>query len=496
MPICNGDNALNISEKRSFRPGTHTALASLVSSTQDLRAVGMDTSTDTRTRYVFQQNPDLLQCSKTAAQWIELLQWQNVGSGSWLSESDRKGRTVTMIEAGDLFKRIPGTILFFVQLANATGDARYLRIAARGADLLMTTWRNLVDSAGNSSPFGLNLSFSGGLAGVAYVLNETGKAAGNHTFREASRAVTDSIVRDAKSVGSGFAWSEAPGITGDGGIVLYLLYAAREFDCSLYGITAQKAGDHILEIANNERHGGFNWSGFPAFPGLSINAYTPGFEDGSAGITYLFARLFSETKKSRYLFAARQGALYLERIAARDNHTAHIFDPLSDPRDAQYSGFCHGPAGTARAFVELYKITCEPIFQAQAERLAQAFLQRGDLNNRTPEPRNTLCQCCGSVATIDHFIDMWATTGRLDFLAIAQRAARQLVSREENLYGTGNRKLPLWPPVKPWDICAQSSYEARAAGVGTALLRVHLAEQGRYGSILRLDNPSVQHRRA
>jgi len=320
-------------------------------------------------------------------------------------------------------------------------------------------------------------------------LNETRKATGNEKFREAARAITDYIVQAAKSIGSGFAWSDAPGIAGDGSIVLYLLYAAREFNSVLYGITAERAGDHILEIATNERHGGFSWSGFPAFPGLPQDAYLPSFEDGTAGITYVFARLYGETNKARFLFAAKQGALHLQSIATHDCNAALISHPLSDLPDSQYSGFCHGPAGTARTFFELYKITREPKYQALAERLAQTFLQRSFPENKTPDCNNAVCQCCGSVAVIDLFIEMWASTGRLDYLASAQRATRQLVSRKFNLDGKENQKLPVWPPAKPWGVCAESGYDTGAAGVGSALLHVHLAEQGRYNAILRLDNP-------
>lgn len=248
---------------------------------------------------------------------------------------------------------------------------------------------------------GQDLSLYGGLARVAFVLNETGKATGKEKYCEAARAATDDIVRAAKAVGSGLAWSEAPGIAGGGGIVLYLLYVAREFGSDLYSITAERAGDHILELATNERRGGgFRWVGFPAFPGLPKDAYLPNFGDGTAGISYVFARLYVETKKARYLFAAKQGALHLQSISAPAGKAELITQPLSDPPDLHYAGHGHEPEGPARTFFELFTITHEPTYQEWAERLANFGLQRNELEYRTPGHRNIICHCCSSATLV------------------------------------------------------------------------------------------------
>lgn len=498
MQIQNGYSGQNISSNDFSWSGTHVQLAAPALSTRSLDNESAATPTVDVKQYVFLQNPDLLQSAKTTAQLIESAQVLDVHGVHRLSEPDSAVKSVTISAASRTYRRISDTVLFFIQLAYATGDARYLKSAAKGADYLTATWQNLVDRPSEDllSDRSLNLSFCGGLAGVAYVLNETSKATGNEKFRRGARSITDYIVQAAKSVGSGFAWSEAPGITGDGSIVLYLLYAAREFGSPLYGVTAERAADHILEIANNERHGGFSWSGFPAFPGLPKDAYLPTFEDGTAGITYVFARIYSETNKARFLFAAKQGALHLESTATSESNAALISHPLSDLPDSQYSVFCHGPAGTARTFFELYKITREPKYQVRAERLAQTILQKSFPENLAHDYNNTVCQSCGSVSVIDLYIEMWASTGRLDYLASAQRAARQLVSRELDLDGKGSQKPPVWTLAKPWKICAEGGYDAGEAGIGSALLHVHLAEQGRYNAILRLDSPFTHIRHA
>jgi hypothetical protein len=97
---------------------------------------------------------------------------------------------------------------------------------------------------------------------------------------------------------------------------------------------------------------------------------------------------------------------------------------------------------------------------------------------------------------IDLFVGLWASTGRKDYLAFAQRVARQLVSRGSNLDGKGIRWYQAWTRVKPWEVSAETGYSIGAAGVGCALLHVHLAEQGKYRAILFPGNPFPEARRA
>jgi hypothetical protein len=198
---------------------------------------------------------------------------------------------------------------------------------------------------------------------LAFALNETGKATGNPRYREVAKNATDYIAQAAKPAGAGVAWSGAPGIAADGSIVVYLLYAAREFQNDAYRAIADRAGEHILELAIKEPRGGLSWRGFPAFPGLPKDAYFPNFEGGTAGVAYVLTRLYGDTKKDRYLAAARQGALHLQTIAAVRGDAALIPYRFPDQPDLYYLGFCHGPAGTARTFFELHRVTGEQEYQ-------------------------------------------------------------------------------------------------------------------------------------
>ena len=46
-----------------------------------------------------------------------------------------------------------------------------------------------------------------------------------------------------------------------------------------------------------------------------------------------------------------------------------------------------------------------------------------------------------------------------------------------------------WTRTEPWNVTAETGYMIGAAGVGSAFLHLHLAEQGKYQAILFPDNP-------
>jgi len=125
------------------------------------------TSADTAAQHVGQQafepNPDFLESAKGAAQWIESAQKQDARGVYWFPEPDHPEKATTVSAANAIYSGSAGTVLFFIQLVNATGETRHLDTASLGADYLVATWRDLVDKPGEgllSGP-GLNLAFYG-----------------------------------------------------------------------------------------------------------------------------------------------------------------------------------------------------------------------------------------------------------------------------------------------------------------------------------------------
>jgi lantibiotic modifying enzyme len=441
---------------------------------------------------VANSNADFLNGAIEAGRWIRSAEKKSDQGNYWLPEPDHPEKSVTISPINGIYSGGAGVVLFFLQLAKATGDSSYLDDARRGADFLVVTWQNL--PAKELLP-GTNLSFYTGRAGVAFVLAETWKATGDTKYRDAAVAATQSIASQAKPSGKGVAWSASPGIIADGSIILYLLYAARAFNKEEYRALAAKAGDRLLELGVPRTEGGLSWKGAPTGAlGLSDEAYFPNFELGTAGVAYVLARLYEETGNSIFLEAAKQGALHLQKIAIVRGRGALIPYRYPDLTDIYYLGFCHGPAGSARLFYQLHKVTKQSSYLDWTESLARGVIDSGIPTNQTPGFWNVVCQCCGSAGLTDFFLGLWAATGKSEYYALANQLADQTLSRQTDFDGKGYRWYQAWTRVKPWDVSAETGYSIGAAGVGAALLHSSLAQKGKYEAILFPDNPFPSNR--
>ena len=133
-----------------------------------------------------------------------------------------------------LYHGTPGILLFYLELAEVTGEDGYRDLAIAGGDDLLARLEGLEEASAN---------LYSGLAGTAFVLGELARVSGHSRFRDTARATFQRIRDQATPVGSGLAWiepmpfSEIHGHTGmkevvdvsrgAAGIGLALLYAAE-----------------------------------------------------------------------------------------------------------------------------------------------------------------------------------------------------------------------------------------------------------------------------
>jgi lantibiotic modifying enzyme len=465
-----------------------SSLAALVAPT--LPAWSSPAATDQPTPPV--QRTDYLSAANETAHWIRSAEKKTDQGTFWLPEPDHPEKATTVSPGNTIYSGSAGTTLFFLELANATGDAYTLQAAKSGADYLVSTWQELKAP----QKTGLELSFNSGVAGVAFTLSEVWKATQDDKYRDAALAATSHIIASAKPTGTGVEWAAAPGVAGDGGIILFLLYAAKAFNDPTLRDLAAQGGARLLELSERDPRGGFKWYGIaPERFGQPKGIYWPNFELGTAGVAFVLARLYEETADHRFLDAAKQGAVHIQSIATVQGDVALVHYREPDLKDLYYLGYCHGPAGTARLFYELYKITDEPQYLDWTERLARGITTSGIPEKLTPGFWNVVCQCCGTAGVSDLFVGLWAATKCPEYLAFAQRVLDQTISRETNLDDKGYRWYQAWTRIKPWEVSAETGYMIGAAGVGSALLHVHLATRGCYEAILFPDNPfpRVQH---
>ncbi len=432
-----------------------------------------------------------LQAAHAAAAWIRSTAQEAPHGRIWLPDPDQPERVATVGAPATIYSGNAGIVLFFLELAQATGDESYLNDAKRGADQIAATWQEVLTFKAMFDFENANLTFNAGLSGTAFVLASVWQVTQIDQYRAAALAITQHIVGAARQTDTGVVWTGAASAgLGDGAIVLYLLWAARVFDDTTLRDLAVRAADPILQAAEHDPRGGLKWVGFPVEAlGLPAGSYMPNFEFGTAGVAYVLARLYEETGNARFLAAAREGAAHVQALATVSGDSALLFYREPDLTDLYYLGYCHGPVGTARTFYQLYKVTQEPIYLDWTERFARGILASGVPEQQTPGLWNVVCQCCGTTGISDFFLSLWVATDRPEYLVYAQRVGTQILSRANPVDGTGSRWYQAWTRTQPDQIAAETGYMIGAAGVGSALLHLHQAEQGRYAAILFPDNP-------
>jgi lantibiotic modifying enzyme len=426
-----------------------------------------------RTITAHSAEPDLryFDAAMAAARWLRATAVVSPSGTSWPAvPPDAK------TEQRDLYTGYPGVVLFLVELHRATGDRAWLDLATAGADRLaasLPTTATGEDGAGLYS----------GLAGMAYTLEEVGRARGDARYQPAVRKALGAIVSAAQEVGSGVEWNDSTDIiSGSAGIGLYLLRASTTMGDARARDVAVRAGRRLVEreFRTGDRSLWMASSGFPR--------NMPNFSHGTAGVAYFLATLAGETRDRQFLDAALRGARYLQSVATpTDGDGRRIFHNDPDGRELFYLSWCHGPAGTARLFHRLGMVTGDPVWSAYVPRLAQGIVASG-VPQRSAGFWNNISECCGNCGVSDFFVSLYGLTNSASYLAFARHVADDTLAR-----GTVDEDGMKWVQaenrVSPNVVLAQTGLMQGAAGVGLAMLRLDGALRGRKPAIVLPDSP-------
>ncbi|MFF0772554.1 lanthionine synthetase LanC family protein [Nonomuraea wenchangensis] len=409
-----------------------------------------------------------------AGRWIRTAARDDAAGRTWAANPDARGRSALAApEPASLYAGSAGIVLFFLELAAATGHEAYLEDAAAGARRLAATWREQQD-----------LTLYHGLTGTVVALAEAGWALGDEGLESAARDAAEHVARSARPLPGGPGWTGDPAQRGDGGIVLGLLRAATALGVPGHEEIAVEAGERIAGLAVPGHR-------FGDCPDLPTDAVTPGFLAGTAGTAFLLARLYGVTGETRFLEAANRGAGFVREVSVLSERCALVPHHVPQGRGLHYLGFCSGSAGVARMFQELHRVTGEPGHLEWVERLAGGIVRSGVPERRTPGFWNTACQCCGSAGLLELFTGLWAETGDATYLTYARGLARHLIGAATDHDGRGFRWYQAYRRLRPGEVSADTGYMVGAAGIGAALLHLDAALRPRQARrvILLPDNP-------
>jgi lantibiotic modifying enzyme len=408
-----------------------------------------------------------LQAALDTAKWLEVSAVKTERGLTWPAVPGNPGSTTSNLYSGSA-----GVVLFFLEANRATGESRYLDRARAGADHLAATFSETAES-------GLYT----GLAGICYAIGETYRATHEKTYLSAARRCTARLRERGTRTGAGMEWNDTTDIIGGGaGIGLFLLHAARSFDGAESREAAILAGRRLVSLARYEASGAV-WRMDPKFPRVM-----PNFSHGTAGVAYFLATLYGEARQREFLKPALDGARHLQSIARTTGDVCLVMHDTPDGADLYYLGWCHGPAGTARLFHQLHRVTGDRQWTTWTDRSARGILASGIPESETPGFWNNVGQCCGSAGVAEFFLALHRASGKPEYLAFAKRLTTNLLER-----GTRDAAGLRWTHaehrVKPEFVQAQTGFMQGAAGIGTWLLHLDAFEQGRQPFLRLPDSP-------
>jgi len=372
----------------------------------------------------------------------------------------------------NLYSGTPGVVLFFIQAYYATGQDTYLRDAWEGADVLLSKMPGIE-----------GVGFYEGLSGIAFALEETYRASGDEKYRQGFLVCLGRIKAAAVEAGAGVEWGSTTDIiSGNAGTGLFLIYASRETKDGSWLDLAARAGTRLAELGRPE-NGGLKWAMDPDFPRLM-----PNFSHGTAGIAYFLATLYKETKKKEFLDAALAGAKYLLSVANTEGDTCLIFHDEPDNRDLYYLGWCHGPVGTARLFHLLSEVSGDKSWLGWVRKSANALLQSGLPEEKTPGFWNNAGICCGLAGVGEFFLDLYQALGDRSYLEFSKRVTARLLAKAS--VENGNMSwVQAEHRTRPDYLFAQTGYMQGAAGIGTFLLWLDAADRAKTRRVIFPDTP-------
>ena len=421
-----------------------------------------------------------LAAAQRAERWIDSTRIDTPSGHAWPTTADSEQVALS------LYQGTPGIVLFYLELHKLTGESRYLDVAVRGSDDLISRLED---------PDSLTVGLYRGLSGLAFCLSEVARLSGEESYRkEAQRCLEPVFERAiARGDGAGFMepipFADAFGVSGEteiwdvsrgsAGTGLSLLYAHREGLHEGALDLATRLGERLLEVSEATT-AGRQWQMMQK----DVDWTAPNFSHGTAGIAYFLARLSAATSESRFLDAALEGARHLRSIATVEGKGHLIYHNTHSRERLFYFGWCHGPTGTARLYFQLATTTSEAEWSDWLESIGVGLLRSGVPEERLRGFWNNVGQCCGDAGVGEVALDLFAVTHQEHFLDLARRVGASLTARSTTCEGA-SRWVQAENRTQPDHVEAQTGYMQGAAGIGSYYLHLHAIEND-------LPNPKIR----
>ena len=252
------------------------------------------------------------------------------------------------VVAYDLGSGTAGIVVYYLSLYSATGNERYLELAASGGTYLAS----LLDDSEIFGTGSRRASLYSGVAGIGVALT----LLADHRPEFSADVAQVIMLLDKWSVveNSGVRWSDEFNdlLYGDAGTILFLAWRMHLDNDLRAGQLAEAAARFLVAQAEDGDRGRY-WL-FRRSKTFNL----PGFSHGTAGVSYVLGSVGSISADPVFNNAAAEGFAYIESIAEVSAGQIRIPYgwPEEDWRGLYEFGWAHGLVGSNAFFTRMQQV--------------------------------------------------------------------------------------------------------------------------------------------
>lgn len=350
-----------------------------------------------------------------------------------------------------VFYGVAGITFFLADYHRFTGSVA-ARELAEGAVRWCSSPNRTVDPDDEWSKNGLVR----GRAGTGMAWLRLAQATGEERYIGEARAVGRDLVRLEPGPYTDF-------LDGEAGIGIFLLRLAVATGDGEFLAAAVRRAEWFERVAIRDAHGCY----WPWDTGGTEHSSWFGlsFVPGSSGIGYFLLALYEQTKEERWAALARATGETLTRQAVPDKGGLNWPDTLNgfsqgEERKCQW---CHGASGVGVFYVKAYEALRDHAFLATARAAGETTFQYGDV-------RRSPVQCHGLAGNAELFLELYRATHEALWLERAHHFAKLCLG-----YRRSTPEGEWWQADDPG--VSSPDFMMGAAGTGHFFLRLWRPDQ-------------------
>ena len=407
------------------------------------------------------------------------------------------------VSLNNLYGGGAGIVLFYLNLYRITGKQEYKTLCLAGADGLLSRatlkgngncWEETDTDENNRVYSYMEPGYYTGAAGIGWVLAQVYREFGADKYLKGALEAAEWVMATAQLEGEKafFRSKYTDIIAGNAGIILFFLDLYEIKKDKKHLKFAEKLGNWLIDVAEKDEYG-FKWKSSLAESDARVY---PNFSHGVSGIGFALACLYEVTKNEKYRKCTEGAADWL--IAKAEKTPTGVkwrrYEDSMDPNEGKeyWTGWCHGPAGTARFFIMMSVLKNG---QGKAQTYKMYAEMGGNFILEEADPRkgrtnyHGLSLCCGAAAVGDYLLADYLINNDKDRLKAAIDVADYLIG-QANEY---EKSICRWSNFNYPDENGYIYYgSGDAAGIGSFLLKLYVTLANKNNALIELSDKRLR----